>query len=65
MARALEEAEEELRAKVELIRQIRAMETVPIPRTKFFDLTETGRLGLLSEMSIAEVMTRSVLPCVA
>lgn len=44
-----------MRRKVELIQQIRAMESVPIIRTKFVDLTETAGQGLLSEMSIAEV----------
>ena len=32
-----------------------AMESVPIIRTKFVDLTETAGQGLLSEMSVAEV----------
>lgn len=49
------QAEEEMRRKVELIQQIRAMESVPVIRTKFVDLTETANRGLLSEMSIAEV----------
>lgn len=44
-----------MRRKVELIQQIRAMESVPVIRTKFVDLTETANQGLLSEMSIAEV----------
>ena len=55
MARALEEAEEEMRCKAELIQQIRAMERVPLVRTKLVDLTETGGQGLLAEMSVAEV----------
>lgn len=55
MARALEEAEQEMRCKAELIQQIRAMERVPLVRTKFVDLTETGKQGLLVEMSVAEV----------
>lgn len=58
MARALEEAEEEMKRKVELIQQIRAMESVPIIRTKFVDLTETGGQGLLAEMSVAELRER-------
>ena len=58
MARALEEAEEEMRCKVELIRQIRAMERVPVARTKMVDLTETGGQGLLVEMSVAELRDR-------
>ena len=44
-----------MRKKSELIRQIHAMETVPIIRANFLDLTETSGLGLLSEMSIVEV----------
>ena len=44
-----------MKRKVELIQQIRAMESVPIIRTKFVDLTETGGQGLLAEMSVAEV----------
>ena len=44
-----------MRRKVELIQQIRAMESVPAIRTKFVDITETGGQGLLSEMSVAEV----------
>ena len=49
------QAEAEMRRKAELIQQIRAMESVPIIRTKFVDLTETAGQGLLSEMSVAEV----------
>ena len=55
MAQALEEAEREMRCKAELIQQIRAMERVPIIRTKFVDLAETGKQGLLVEMSVTEV----------
>ena len=51
------QAEVEMRRKVELIQQIRAMESVPLIRTKFVDFTETGGQGLLSEMSVAEVST--------
>ena len=58
MARALEEAEEEMRCKAELIRQIRAMERVRVPRTKLVDLTQTGGQGLLVEMSVAELRER-------
>ena len=49
--------EAEMRKKSELIRQIYAMEKVPIIRTNFLDLTETSGMGFLSEMSIAEVHT--------
>ena len=44
-----------MKRKVELIQRIRAMESVPVIRTKFVDLTETSGQGLLSEMSVAEV----------
>ena len=44
-----------MRKRSELIRQIHAMETVPIIRANFLDLTETAGLGLLSEMSLVEV----------
>jgi len=55
MRRAIEEAEIEMRRRMELIHQIRAMEAVPVIRQKFVDLTATSGHGLLSEMSIAEV----------
>ncbi len=48
-----------MRRKLELIQQIRAMESVPVIRTKFVDLTETAGQGILAEMSVAEV--RSVI----
>lgn len=50
------QAELEMRRRMELIHQIRAMEAVPVVRQKFVDLTETAGAGLLSEMSIAEVV---------
>ena len=49
-----------MRRKGELIQQIRAMESVPIIRTKFVDLTETANQGLLSEMSVAEVIASTL-----
>ena len=55
MRRAIEEAEAEMRRRMELIHQIRAMEAVPAIRQKFVDLTATSGHGLLSEMSIVEV----------
>ncbi|XP_074641757.1 cilia- and flagella-associated protein 99-like [Tubulanus polymorphus] len=58
LQQALEEAEAEMRRKMELIHQIRAMESVPVIRQKFVDLTETAGYGLLSEMSIAELKER-------
>ncbi|XP_064630388.1 cilia- and flagella-associated protein 99-like [Lineus longissimus] len=58
MKQALEEAEAEMRKKMELIHEIRAMEAVPVIRMKLVDLTETAGYGLLSEMSIAELRER-------
>lgn len=58
MRQALEEAELEMRHRMELIHQIRAMEAVPVIRHKFVDFTETSGAGLLSEMSIAELRER-------
>lgn len=61
MRQALEEAETEMRKKLELIRQIRAMEASPAPRQKLVDLTSTAGAWLLSEMSIAELKERLAL----
>ncbi|CAG5119109.1 unnamed protein product, partial [Candidula unifasciata] len=58
MKQALAEAEEELRCKMKLIQEIRAMEATPIRNTKMVDLTSTSGYGLLSEMSIAELRER-------
>ncbi|OCT99261.1 cilia- and flagella-associated protein 99 [Xenopus laevis] len=58
LRQALEEAEEELRKKFELIREIRAMESVPFIRHKFVDLTETAGHGLNCEMSLVELRER-------
>lgn len=44
-----------MRRKSELIQEIRAMESVPLIRTRFVDLTETAGQGLLAEMSVSEV----------
>ncbi|KAF7666453.1 hypothetical protein LDENG_00108820 [Lucifuga dentata] len=58
---ALEEAQAELSRKFELIREIRAIESVPHLRSKFFDDTETGGHGLMGEMSLAELKERLAL----
>lgn len=55
--RADEEAAQ-LAKKMELIRQIRELEKIPIQRTKGFDPTEAGGHGLMEEMSIAELRER-------
>lgn len=61
MRRAIEQAEIEMRRRMELIHQIRAMEAVPVIRQKFVDLTSTSGHGLLSEMSIVELRERLAL----
>ncbi|KAH9499398.1 Cilia- and flagella-associated protein 99 [Bulinus truncatus] len=61
MKQALEEAELEMRCKIELIQQIRAIESTPVNRFKPLDLTATSGAGLLGEMSIAELRERLAL----
>ncbi|XP_073430560.1 cilia- and flagella-associated protein 99 isoform X2 [Dendrobates tinctorius] len=61
LRQALEEAQEELRKKFELIREIRAMESVPIIRQNFVDLTQTAGHGLNCEMSVVELRERLAL----
>ncbi|KAK7457309.1 hypothetical protein BaRGS_00035724, partial [Batillaria attramentaria] len=65
MRQALEEAEAEMRKKLELIHQIKAAEASPAPRQKMLDLTSTAGAWLLSEMSIAELRERLALMKVA
>lgn len=57
---AYEEKQEELKEKVKLIQELKALQQVrnlQVP-TKQFDPTETPNLGLLCEMSIAELQER-------
>ncbi|NXS74494.1 CFA99 protein, partial [Pandion haliaetus] len=61
LRQALEEEEEKLRKRYELIQQIRAIESLPSIRHKFVDLTETGGHGLICEMSIVELRERLTL----
>lgn len=61
MRQALEEAEKEMKVKMDLIHKIRAMEAVPVIRFKLLDITATAGHGLLSEMSIAELRERMTL----
>uniref|UniRef100_A0A8C4V2E1 Cilia and flagella associated protein 99 n=1 Tax=Falco tinnunculus TaxID=100819 RepID=A0A8C4V2E1_FALTI len=61
LQQALEEEEEKLRKRYELIQQIRAIESLPSIRHKFVDLTETGGHGLICEMSIVELRERLAL----
>ncbi|NXX15601.1 CFA99 protein, partial [Podargus strigoides] len=58
LRQALEEEEEKLRKRYELIQQIRAIDSLPSLRQKFVDLTETGGHGLFCEMSIVELRER-------
>ncbi|KAM9466778.1 cilia- and flagella-associated protein 99 [Clarias gariepinus] len=58
LRQALEEAHAELSRKFELIRQIRAIESVPRLSYKFIDDTETGGHELLCEMSLVELRER-------
>ncbi|KAM4625089.1 cilia- and flagella-associated protein 99 [Polymixia lowei] len=58
LRQALEEAQAELSRKFEIIREIRAMESVPHIRHKFVDDTETAGHDLLGEMSLAELKER-------
>ncbi|XP_062864036.1 cilia- and flagella-associated protein 99 isoform X2 [Trichomycterus rosablanca] len=58
LRQALENAQAELSRKFELIRQIRAIESVPHINQRFMDDTETGGHELLSEMSLAELRER-------
>ncbi|XP_053488505.1 cilia- and flagella-associated protein 99 [Ictalurus furcatus] len=58
LRQALEEAQAELSRKFELIREIRAIESVPHLTHKFMDDTETGGHELLCEMSLLELRER-------
>ncbi len=58
LRKAFEEAEQEMQQKQEIIRQIRALESVPRPRTKAFDPTEIAGYGFFGEMSLTELRER-------
>lgn len=57
---AFQKKQEELKQKVKLIQELKALQQVKNlqSQTKEFDPTETGNLGLLCEMSIAELQER-------
>lgn len=56
MADALEQAETEMRNRLEVINEIRAMAAMSTNRhQKLIDLTQTANIGLLCEMSLVEV----------
>jgi len=62
MRQALEEAEEEMRRRMQLIHEIRVMESRPQgSNQKMVDLAETAGHGFLGEMSIAELRERLAL----
>ncbi|POM73407.1 Hypothetical protein PHPALM_9748 [Phytophthora palmivora] len=56
--RKAQEDAKELAAREDLIRQIRALDRVHRERVAVFDPTETAQLGLLQEMSLAELRER-------
>merc|ERR1711915_812060 len=58
MRQALEDAQQEMQRRTELIQKIRAMESVPFIRKTFVDLTTTAGHALLSEMSYVELKER-------
>uniref|UniRef100_H3AMX2 Cilia and flagella associated protein 99 n=2 Tax=Latimeria chalumnae TaxID=7897 RepID=H3AMX2_LATCH len=61
LRQALEQAEEEMRKKFEVIQQIQAIQSVPLIRHKFVDLTQTAGHALLCEMSMLELHERLAL----
>lgn len=58
MERKKKEEEQEMDRKKDLIRQIRALEKVPVEKFKTFDPAEPPCQGLLEEMSLAELRER-------
>lgn len=60
LAKFMQEKQEELERKIKMIQEIKVLEIIAkkakVP--KVIDLTETSRLGLLCEMSIAELQER-------
>ncbi|XP_069008325.1 cilia- and flagella-associated protein 99 isoform X1 [Embiotoca jacksoni] len=61
LRQALEEAQEEMSRKIELIHKIRATESLPHIGGKNFDDTETAGHKLLGEMSLSELKERLAL----
>lgn len=59
--KAYSERQEELALKTRLIQELRTLEGVRILQTREFDPTESANLGLLCEMSVAELRERLVL----
>uniref|UniRef100_UPI0037E7075D cilia- and flagella-associated protein 99 n=1 Tax=Semicossyphus pulcher TaxID=241346 RepID=UPI0037E7075D len=61
LRQALEEAQAELSRRFEIIREIRAIESLPHIRVKNFDDTQTAGHELLGEMSLCELRERLAL----
>ncbi|KAK1894381.1 Cilia- and flagella-associated protein 99 [Dissostichus eleginoides] len=61
LRQALEEAQAELSRKFEIIREIRAIQSLPHIRVRNFDDTETAGHELLGEMSLVELKERLAL----
>ncbi|XP_054469248.1 cilia- and flagella-associated protein 99 [Anoplopoma fimbria] len=61
LRQALEEAQAELSRKFEVIREIRAIESLPHIRVRNFDNTESAGHELLGEMSLVELKERLAL----
>lgn len=61
IAAAKEAKEREWEERMDIVRQIRALETVKPKRDKTFDPTESASVGLLEEMPLAELKERLAL----
>ncbi|KAH0624407.1 hypothetical protein JD844_031816 [Phrynosoma platyrhinos] len=61
LLQTLKEEEEKIKKRCELIQQIRAIEYLPVFKSKFVDLTQTPGHGVLGEMSIVELQERLAL----
>lgn len=60
-AQLVKQREEETRRKIKLIQEIKTLQSLrALPSIKDFDPTESSGLGLLCEMSLAEVRSISI-----